>query len=231
MPRIVYAALCALIMLFALPVIGQTPVSPLRGGTDETSSSSSEELDFYKQKSYALLIVNSDYEYYSILGGVKKDVTEVEKVLKEHDFEVIIRKNLKKEDLVMTLLNFLSDYGQISQDNRLLIYYMGHGESGKFGYFVPVDAPQKSKNESEFLSRAVQMSLVANIEVKSKHVFFVFDSCFSGAITRAVEKSGSSVPGSIKTNLEKSVTIFLPPVPKPSACRTTATSASSLSKL
>ncbi|SVD50932.1 uncharacterized protein METZ01_LOCUS403786, partial [marine metagenome] len=77
------------------------------------------------------------------------------------------------------------------KDNRLLIYFAGHGYTiapkyggTEMGYIVPSNAPNPNLNEQDFLRVGLSMQ---NIEVyarniQSKHALFVFDSCFSGSI-------------------------------------------------
>ena len=94
---------------------------------------------------------------------------------------------------------FINDYGY-DYENRLLIYYAGHGNTLKAGagyeqgFIVPSDAPApNAKNDAEFRRLAVSMDTIERYaqEINAKHALFVFDSCFSGSL---ITKTRSSVP-------------------------------------
>lgn len=101
----------------------------------------------YRQ-SYALLIGASDYTAgWPDLPGVREDIAAVEKVLKQHNFTVTKISDPDRKKLDVALEKFINDYG-LDEENRLLIYFAGHGYTikkkygGEMGYIVPVDAPQ-----------------------------------------------------------------------------------------
>jgi len=168
--------------------------------------------------SYALVIGVSDYvSGWPDLPGVMEDVKAVEAALKDSGFNVSVSINPDKMGLQNALENFISAHG-LKAENRLLIYYAGHGHTlktaygGKNGYIVPVDAPSPYVDKSGFISKAINMKQIEvyakNIE--SKHVLFLFDSCFAGNIfnsTRAIpevikEKTGKPVRQFITSGTE-----------------------------
>ena len=76
------------------------------------------------------------------------------------------------------------------KENRLLIFYSGHGhtlENGSKGYLVPKDAANPERNEIAFLQKALSMNqiLTWSRDMRAKHVLFLFDSCFSGTVFKA----------------------------------------------
>jgi hypothetical protein len=148
-------------------------------------------------KSFALIIGVSDYTAgWPDLPGVSKDIIEVEKVLVEHGFNVIVVKNPTKDELVSAIEDFISKYGR-NLENRILVYFAGHGHTiklaygGDMGYIVPSDASNPNYDKQGFQDKAIDMRRFDSYAraIESKHALFLFDSCFSGsifALTRAV---------------------------------------------
>jgi len=142
------------------------------------------------KKSYALIIGASNYRNgWPPLSGVKTDVRLVSSLLKKHGFQVTKLDDPNSKQLAQAFENLLhSDVNQI--ENRILIYFAGHGHTinigndEKMGYIVPVDAPIPSKNIDKFKSMSLSMKKIDVFAklARSKHILFVFDSCFSGSI-------------------------------------------------
>ena len=148
---------------------------------------------FYKG-SYALLIGVSNYDTtggWRKLPGVAQDMTEVRKALVAHGFQIEEEIDPTREKFDRVVRRFISRYG-LDPDNRLLIYFAGHGATLKspdgveYGYIVPGDAPRPDRQEGEgpFIEKAVSMKEMLHYadEIRSKHALFVFDSCFSGSL-------------------------------------------------
>ena len=90
---------------------------------------------------------------------------------------------------------------------RLFLWYAGHGHTLKDeGFLVPIDAPPPTS--PQFKLKAIHMRDFGGFMrlAESKHVFAVFDSCFSGTIfqTRA-----GMVPAAITRATTKPVRQFL----------------------
>jgi hypothetical protein len=149
---------------------------------------------FPYEKSYALLIGIWDYmKGWETLSpeSIEKDLEMVAKALKTHNFITKTVKNPTCNEIIEELNQFKNSYG-LEKNNRLLFYFSGHGMSrhnNEIGYIVPKDAPfpGPGKNEKKFLKRAISMGHFITLakEIESKHVLFIFDSCFSGTIFRA----------------------------------------------
>jgi uncharacterized caspase-like protein len=141
--------------------------------------------------SYGLVIGNSEYpEGWNRLGGVKKDVVAVRDILERHGFKVEVEENLTTERFETRIRKFINDYG-FDRDNRLVIYYAGHGHTLKsvgdtrdLGYIIPADTPLPDKDPRGFLQKAVSMYAIQTFarNIQAKHAMFVFDSCFSGKL-------------------------------------------------
>jgi hypothetical protein len=108
--------------------------------------------------------------------------------LQAQGFEVDIQRDLDSASLTKALKTFLLQ--QTERDTRLLVFYAGHGytpSSNTIGYIVPTDAPKM--DDKNFLASLISMPEIVDWahQSKAKHILFIFDSCFSGAIflTRA----------------------------------------------
>ena len=172
-----------------------------------------EQIELYKG-SYALVIGVSDYRdnAWADLSSVPQDVDAVAKALQGHGFEVSKVLNPTEADLIDAMDDFIDDHGY-DRDNRLLIYYSGHGhtierDGRKFGYLVPIDAPSPIDNEKDFFRRAIKMERILSWakQIESKHALFLFDSCFSGSV---LESRAITIPEDISYSTSKPVRQFI----------------------
>lgn len=156
--RRVLSLICCLATALALsPPAAQTQADRggsvrLRRGDGKTHT-----VQLYK-RSYALIIGNSEYAYWTHLPGVRRDVEEVAAALRRQGFTVVSfdargeaindrpALNLTREEFRRQVELFTGRYGQ-DEDHRLLIYYAGHGytallpDERRMGYLVMRDAP------------------------------------------------------------------------------------------
>ena len=164
------------------------------------------------QASYALVIGVSNYTAgWPDLPSVVGESQQVAQALEENGFQVQRVLDPDYDQLKQSLEQFIDQYGY-EGENRLLIFFSGHGHSrkeGDKGYLVPTDAPDPTKDEKGFLRRAITMDQVQtwSRQMEAKHVLFLFDSCFSGTIFRA--KSLPSVPPHITAETSKSVRQYI----------------------
>lgn len=155
-------------------------------------------------KSYALIIGNDDYSDWPDLPGVSKDVVAIKEELERHGFETEIHKNLSREEFRSAILGFIARKG-LKFENRLLIYYAGHGYTLKksygdnLGYIVPVDSPIPTDALPGFLEKAINMHEFETFakEIDAKHAMFVFDACFSGTIFSTTRGPSPSITAKI----------------------------------
>ena len=161
--------------------------------------------------SYALLIGVSDYTAgWPDLESVPREMDHLEKALRANGFQVTKVLNPTAVGLEKAFEDFIYKYG-IQPDNRLLIFFSGHGhtrQDGAKGYLVPADAPPPHKNLGGFLKKSVSMSQVLTWarEVESKHALFLFDSCFSGTVFKAKDMP---IPKHITAKTAKPVRQFI----------------------
>ena len=166
------------------------------GGALRVKTADGQEMELYRE-SHALAIGISKYTNgFRNLPGVKQDIEAVQKVLEKHGFHVVVVENPGAHELDEAIRVFIDMYGQ-APENRLLIYFCGHGHTEKLaygeemGYIVPADAAPPQVDKDSFFSKAMTMEMVEIYakRIQSKHALFLFDSCFSGSIfgaTRAV---------------------------------------------
>jgi hypothetical protein len=163
--------------------------------------------------SHALVIGESAYNRgWPPLAGVKEDVTAVGRLLEEQGFSVTLLEDKTSRELKAGIEDFLNTYGY-EKDVRLIIYYAGHGQTLKLddgrelGYIVPIDAPPDTRDKQGFQRLAISMqqfdTWAKNIE--SRHVIYLFDSCFSGSIF-AVSRAA---PGIIDYKISQPVRQFI----------------------
>jgi hypothetical protein len=138
------------------------------------------------ENSYALLVGVSQYEHWSDLKSVPMEMKLLESSLKKHGFTMETSLNPTGEELRKTIKDFIDRYG-FKENNRLLIFFSGHGytrKDGDKGYIVPADAKDPLDDEIEFVRKAIEMEqiLAWAKRIEAKHALFVFDSCFSGTI-------------------------------------------------
>jgi hypothetical protein len=166
-----------------------TPVAPARGfDIVSIRDRQGQEAVLYRG-SYALVIGVSGYADWPRLPGVLQDITAVVTMFQAQGFQVEQVLDPTFDDLRHAFDDFINKYGQ-AEDHRLLIYFAGHGHTlkpkygGDMGYIVPVDAPIPQRDEAGFRTRALSMQEIETYarRIQSKHVLFLFDSCFSGTI-------------------------------------------------
>jgi hypothetical protein len=106
-----------------------------------------EQVGLYEE-SHALVIGVSKYTAgWPSLPGVKDDVRAVKAGLQTAGFAVTEVNDPTRAQLDQAISQFIADKGQ-KENNRLVIYYAGHGHTLKpkyggdpLGYVVPADAP------------------------------------------------------------------------------------------
>jgi len=141
------------------------------------------EVSLYKS-SHALVIGIDDYsEGWPRLSNAIKDAEIVADALQRKGFSVSIQKNQAADDLEKALEEFFIFKGD-SKGARLFVWFANHGHTDQGeGYLVPADAPLP-QNGAEFRHKALSMRRFGEYvrQARAKHVFAVFDACFSGTI-------------------------------------------------
>lgn len=144
-----------------------------------------EPLPLYDE-SHALLIGASRYRNWSHLPSVPGELDAVEDALTDSGFSVERLVDPDARALKDGITEFINDYGY-EPENRLLIYFSGHGHSvGDKGFLLPVDIPNPDEKQA-FRRKALPMTQVIAWakDMEAKHVLFVFDSCFAGSVFKS----------------------------------------------
>ncbi len=138
--------------------------------------------------SWALVIGIDDYAKWPKLQYAGRDADAVKQALVEKfAFPEDHVKVLKDKDAtranILGLLNGRLSPSPLQRDDRVFIFYAGHGTTRKLssgrdlGYIIPVDSDPQN-----VASDAIPMTELQNIAeaIPAKHVLFVMDSCYSG---------------------------------------------------
>lgn len=163
--------------------------------------------------SYSLVIGESKYQFWDTLPGVKSDVEAVSKALTHNGFTVKTGMNLTSQQLTERINQFISDYG-FGKNNRLLIYFAGHGHTQKaldgrdLGYIIPTDTPLPEKDDIGFRRKAISLDTIQNYarQIEAKHALFIFDSCFSGKL---ISRENITLPPAILEDVTYPVRQFI----------------------
>jgi hypothetical protein len=114
--------------------------------------------------------------------------------------EVLTDPRTTSREIKAAIEGFIENYGK-DADNRLVIYFAGHGHTGKsgdgraLGYVVPSDAPPPS-DDRRFRQTAISMGRMEAYakEIESRQAMFVFDSCFSGTFFTTMREFNAPSP-------------------------------------
>jgi hypothetical protein len=135
-------------------------------------------------KYYALVIGNNGYTDLPRLRTALNDARAVSDLLEtDYGFKVELLEDATRSEIVKSIYKLK---GKVGGKDNLLIYYAGHGyldPDSDEGYWLPVDA-----TDDDDVNWIMTDSIVSKIRgMDAKHVMVVADSCFSGAITRAIK--------------------------------------------
>lgn len=178
-----------------LPVVASTARS---GGVNATSTGhtgADNPKKTYYRESWAVIVGINDYQNWPRLRYCVNDADSVEQMLltqygfKKSNIIKLLNKEATRERIVWALGDQLADANKVGKDDRVFVFFAGHGATRKLpsgkelGYIVPVDAEAEA-------SQAKSISMTQLQEfcelIPAKHLYFVIDSCYSGlALTRA----------------------------------------------
>lgn len=163
------------------------------------------------KNSYALLIGESSYKNWPSLPGARRDIQEVEEILKDHGFEVTVIMDPTRQQFDETISNFRRMM-DTSNQSRFLFYFKGHGYTEinngiELGYIVPADAPLPNEDRGGFTAKAISMNEMETIArvIAPSHALFLLDSYFSGSHFRTMR----GVPETIIERAKLPVRLFI----------------------
>lgn len=131
---------------------------------------------------HALVIANRAYRSLPPIESAHQEAEKIAQLLRErYGFEVRLMLDADRFG-IMNALNELRE--QLTSEDRLLVYYVGHGQrddDGQTAYWQPVDAePDSPVNWIPSAVISEHLDLIA-----SNHVFLVANSVFAGLRTRS----------------------------------------------
>lgn len=147
-------------------------------------------LESIYKNSHAIVIGISDYKEETPLSNAYNDAKRMESILKEYyKFDKVYcfyNAQATHGNLRELFVDFIQDSNKISYDDRVVIYYSGHGklrrrinrigEEIKEGYLIPYDA--KKDRYSSYLD---MQEVIRNCKgCNAKHVLVILDCCYSG---------------------------------------------------
>jgi TPR repeat protein len=111
----------------------------------------------------------------STIAGVLKDKYN----FSSNNIKLLFNKECTKANIFHTLKSYIED---LSLDDNLVIFISGHGYYDKIideGYFIPCDGSFKN-----YLALGISNTEVLRFirNIKSRHIFLIMDSCFSGSL-------------------------------------------------
>ena len=141
--------------------------------------------------SYALVIGIDKYRLWPNLEYAVKDAREVAALLKARGFQLttLIDDRATRQ----SILHWLEAIETSADPNsRVVIYFAGHGQTedlpggGERGYIVPVDADIHDWRGTMLAMNRLNHQIR---RLKAKHIFLVFDACYSGlGLTRSAQR-------------------------------------------
>jgi len=177
---------------YRVVTVDGSPFSQGHSGIPKLPEAEAPEL--YK-KSWAVVIGVNKYKHWPKLDYAVSDASSIAQKLHENfgfEKENIIElydEKATRDNIAEVLGYTMADPKKIGKDDRVFIFYAGHGAtralpSGRnLGYLIPVDA-----EFDKFQTKSISMSMLNDFSslIPAKHVYFVMDSCYSGlALTRA----------------------------------------------
>ena len=153
-------------------------------------------------KSWAVVIGINRYERWPGLEYAVNDATSVKTHLKKLGFDEIISL-MDHEATKHNITQLLGDTlpRQVHKDDRVLIFFAGHGQTEdigerQYGYIIPVDGDIQN-----YYSSAISMSQVREFSrrIPAKHIYYVIDACYSGlGLIRSGPRFSPSMEGYLK---------------------------------
>src|SRR5438552_10123576 len=122
----------------------------------------------------ALLIGNNNYGSTPLRNAVN-DAHDLGEALKELGFQVIVRENASRKDMIDGIREF---GGAIEGANTALFFYAGHAMQFKDrNYLIPIDAAMGSEDDITFFSVEIGQIFDRMDRARTKFNFIILDAC------------------------------------------------------
>jgi TolB-like protein len=180
LPHLLHVLLVVLLVLTGLP-LGHSPALAAEALDAVTYEADDGPLQLYR-RSYAIVVGIDRYQTLPVLGGAVRDAKAMSAFLQKQGFEVTTV--LEGEATRARLARLIGDElpAKLQPDDRVLIYFAGHGVSrgqgdAAMGYLMPVEGDRSAP-----ASTAISMAEVSRWfgQYAAKHVMLVADACYSG---------------------------------------------------
>lgn len=151
--------------------------------------------------SWAIIVGIGDYSHLGRLQGAVNDATAVAAILKDEfefpqDHIFLLLDQDATRHAILEHLELLAQ--RVQPDDRVIFFFAGHGCTrenvlgGQIGYIAPVESQEDDWNSFIRIEDIIRYSLDL---IAAKHIFHVFDACFSGlALTRQAAISAPDIP-------------------------------------
>ncbi|WP_349238173.1 polysaccharide deacetylase family protein [Rhizobacter sp. SG703] len=145
--------------------------------------------DALYRDSHALVIGIDQYAKWPQLHHAVRDARAVRETLvtrfgfKAENVTALYDGEATRANILRVLNDKLADAKKVRRDDRVVVFYAGHGGTRKLtsgrdvGYLIPVDAAL-----ADFASDAISMPQLQEVAeaISAKHVLFMVDACYSG---------------------------------------------------
>jgi uncharacterized caspase-like protein len=122
----------------------------------------------------ALLIGNNNYATTPLRNAVN-DAKDLGEALKELGFQVIVRENASRRDMIEAIREFDK---ALEGSNTALFFYAGHAMQFKDrNYLIPIDAAMGTEEDVTFFSLEVSQIFDRMDRAKTKFNFIILDAC------------------------------------------------------
>ena len=160
--------------------------APKRAAPDAGVASAGDTL--YRE-SHALVIGIDQYAKWPGLHHAVRDAKAIQETLvtrfgfKPENVTVLFDGEATRANILRTLNDKLSDTRRVKRDDRVMVFFAGHGSTRKLasgrdvGYIVPADA-----GLNDLPADAISMPQLQEVAeaLSAKHVLFMVDACYSG---------------------------------------------------
>jgi peptidoglycan/xylan/chitin deacetylase (PgdA/CDA1 family)/uncharacterized caspase-like protein len=166
---------------------GKFIVNPPRKAVPDAALAAS--ADTLYRDSHALVIGIDQYAKWPQLHHAVRDARAVQETLvsrfgfKAENVTALYDGEATRANILRVLNDKLADAKKVRRDDRVVVFYAGHGGTRKLtsgrdvGYLIPVDAAL-----ADFASDAISMPQLQEVAeaITAKHVLFMVDACYSG---------------------------------------------------
>lgn len=153
------------------------------------------------EKRLALVIGNSHYQYLGSLENPTNDADAMAQILQRLGFEVILKKDVKINEIGEVLRDFRS---HLNIGDEVTFFYAGHGlEMDGENYLPAVDARIKSKHDVPLMSFHLKSILEELEEAKTKVNLVFLDACRNNPLANLSRggKRGLAAPTEVSGTL------------------------------